>query len=91
MGSMELRPYGADSQVITVTKQVRLGSLKFKAVGGPLMFRGLRNLKVRLTTMVQCVFSWMPRWPWRLTRACQEQRRQWLVDVFRLKFGRDPR
>ncbi|RHY62703.1 hypothetical protein DYB38_009101, partial [Aphanomyces astaci] len=42
MGPMELRPYGADSQVITVTKQVRLGSLEFKTACGPLMLRGLR-------------------------------------------------
>ncbi|ETV78978.1 hypothetical protein H257_07762 [Aphanomyces astaci] len=44
MGPMELRPYGADSQVITVTKQVRLGSLEFKTTCGPLMLRGLRHL-----------------------------------------------
>ncbi|RHY81672.1 hypothetical protein DYB26_013483, partial [Aphanomyces astaci] len=42
MGPMELRPYGADSQVFTVTKQVRLGSLEFKTACGPLMLRGLR-------------------------------------------------
>ncbi|KAF0774504.1 hypothetical protein AaE_001796 [Aphanomyces astaci] len=42
MGPMELRPYGADSQVITVTKQVRLGSLEFKTACGPMMLRGLR-------------------------------------------------
>ncbi|ETV67540.1 hypothetical protein H257_16271 [Aphanomyces astaci] len=41
MCPMELRPYGADSQVITVTKQVRLGSLEFKTTCGPLMLRGL--------------------------------------------------
>ncbi|RHY26888.1 hypothetical protein DYB32_007194 [Aphanomyces invadans] len=42
MGAMELRPYGADSQVITVTKQVRLRSLEFKTACGPLLLRGLR-------------------------------------------------
>ncbi|RHY86617.1 hypothetical protein DYB35_013147 [Aphanomyces astaci] len=42
MGPMELRPYGADSQVITVTKQVRLGILELKTACGPLMLRGLR-------------------------------------------------
>ncbi|ETW05776.1 hypothetical protein H310_03460 [Aphanomyces invadans] len=42
MGPMELRPYGADSQVITVTKQVRLRSLEFKTACGPLLLRGLR-------------------------------------------------
>ncbi|RHY25900.1 hypothetical protein DYB32_008019 [Aphanomyces invadans] len=42
MGPMVLRPYGTDSKPITVTKQVRLGSLEFKTACGSLLLRGLR-------------------------------------------------
>ncbi|RHY56318.1 hypothetical protein DYB34_012740, partial [Aphanomyces astaci] len=42
MGPFSLRPYGADSRSVVVTKQVRFGSLEFKTGCGPLMLRGLR-------------------------------------------------
>ncbi|RQM29399.1 hypothetical protein B5M09_012827, partial [Aphanomyces astaci] len=42
MGPFSLRPYGADSRPVVVTKQVRFGSLEFKPGCGPLMLRGLR-------------------------------------------------
>ncbi|RLO05273.1 hypothetical protein DYB28_006994 [Aphanomyces astaci] len=42
MGPFSLRPYGADSRPVVVTKQVRFGSLEFKTGCGPLMLRGLR-------------------------------------------------
>ncbi|RQM19208.1 hypothetical protein B5M09_012009 [Aphanomyces astaci] len=42
MGSFSLRPYGANSRPVVVTKQVRFGSLEFKAGCGPLMLLGLR-------------------------------------------------
>ncbi|RHZ07541.1 hypothetical protein DYB26_014959, partial [Aphanomyces astaci] len=42
MGPFSLRPYGADSRPVVVTKQVRFGRLEFKTGCGPLMLRGLR-------------------------------------------------
>ncbi|KAF0707227.1 hypothetical protein AaE_013712 [Aphanomyces astaci] len=42
MGPFSLRPYGANSRPVVVTKQVRFGSLEFKTGCGPLMLRGLR-------------------------------------------------
>ncbi|ETV90624.1 hypothetical protein H310_14627 [Aphanomyces invadans] len=41
MGPMVLRPYGTDSKPITVTKQVRLGSLEFKTASRSLLLCGL--------------------------------------------------